>query len=51
MYNHNNNENMQKCAMSVDDLETISGIDFFSELDDDLEADIESTYNLKNWGL
>lgn len=51
MYNHNNNENMQKCAMSVDDLETISGIDFFSELDDDLEADIESTYNLRNWGL
>ena len=51
MYNHNNNENMQKCAMSVDDLEIISGIDFFSELDDGLEADIESTYNLKNWGL
>ena len=51
MYNHNNNENMQKCAMSVDDLETISGIDFFSELDDDLESQIESTYILKFWQL
>lgn len=51
MYNHNNNENMQKCAMSVDDLEIISGIDFFSELDDDLESQIESTYTLKFWQL
>ena len=51
MYNHNNNENMQKCAMSVDDLETIAGIDFFSELDDDLESQIESTYTLKFWQL
>ncbi len=51
MYNHNNNENMQKCAMSVDDLETISGIDFFSELDDDIEIEIESTFTLKYWNL
>ena len=42
---------MQKCAMSVDDLETILGIDFFSELDDDLESQIESTYTLKFWQL
>lgn len=51
MYNHNNNENMQKCAMSVDNLEAISEIDFFSELDDDLESQIESTYTLKFWQL
>ena len=51
MYNRAENENMQKCAMSVDKLEELSGIDFFSELDDDLENQVEATYNLKNWGL
>lgn len=51
MYNHNNNDNMQKCAMSVDELETISGIDFFTELDDEVELKIEASYNLKIWGL
>lgn len=51
MYNHNNNENMQKCALSVDELEALSGIDFFAELDDDFENRVEATYNLRNWGL
>ena len=51
MYNHNNNENMQKCSLSVDDLEALSGIDFFAELDDDFENRVEATYNLRNWGL
>lgn len=51
MYNHNKNENMQKCAMSVDDLELLTGIDFFTELDDTIEAKIEATYNLRDWGL
>lgn len=51
MYNHNKNENMQKCAMSVDDLELLSGIDFFAELDDAFENQVEATYNLRNWGL
>ena len=51
MYNHNNNENMQKCAMSVDDLEALTGIDFFTEQVDDFENQVEATYNLRNWGL
>lgn len=51
MYNRPDNENMQKCAMSVDKLEEISGIDFFAELEDRLENRIEATYQLKNWGL
>ena len=51
MYNRPDNENMQKCAMSVDRLEEISGIDFFAELEDSLENRIEATYQLKNWGL
>lgn len=51
MYNHNNNENIQKCAMCVDTLEALTGINFFAELEDDLERQIEATYNLRNWGL
>lgn len=51
MFNKAENENMQKCAMSVDHLEEISGIDFFQELDDEIESQVESTYNLKHWGL
>ena len=37
--------------MSVDDLEVITGIDFFEELDDTFENQVEATYNLRNWGL
>jgi serine protease Do len=51
MYNHNSNENLQKCAMSVDELEDITGYDFFSEMDDEDENRIESSYKLKYWGL
>lgn len=51
MYNKSDNENMQKCAMSVDQLEELSGIDFFAELDDTLEPQVEAAYNLRNWGL
>lgn len=51
MYNHNNNESLQKCAMSVDDLEILTGINFFEELDDTLENRVEATYVLKEWSL
>lgn len=51
MYNHNNNANLPKCAMSVDDLETLTEIDFFSEIDDDFENQVEATYNIRDWGL
>ena len=51
MYNKSENENLQRCAMSVDKLEELSGIDFFPGLEDQLEDRIESTYSLKYWGL
>lgn len=51
MYNRSRNENMQECAMSVNQLEKISGLDLFQELDDKVEEKIESTYSLKYWGL
>ena len=37
--------------MSVDRLEELSGIDFFPELKDRVEVQIEAGYNLKYWGL
>lgn len=51
MYNTSTNENMQKCAMSVDRLETITGLDFFPEIADSIENDLEAEYTLKYWGL
>lgn len=51
MYNHNNNANLQKCAMSIDALERATGLDFFSELSDETENIIEGTYLLKYWNL
>ena len=35
--------------VTVDKIEKITGIDFFSELPDKLENKLESNVNLKNW--
>ena len=40
---------MQKAAMSVDDVETITGYDFFSALPDSIENQIESHFNFNKW--
>jgi endonuclease G len=51
MQNRSYNENMQKCAMSVDELEELTGYDFFAALDDTLEAEAEKGYKLNFWKL
>lgn len=51
MYNRPENENLQRCAMTVDKLEELSGIDFFAGLDNQFEDRIESTVSLRYWGL
>lgn len=38
-------------AVSVDEIEEESGIDFFQVLPDDVEGVVESSYNLSIWGL
>jgi endonuclease G len=38
-------------AISVDRIEEITGIDFFSELPDDIENDLESKVVSKNWNF
>ncbi len=41
--------NMQAYAVSVDDVEKMTGLDFFSALPDDIENDIEATVPFKDW--
>lgn len=38
-------------AMSIDDLEKRTGIDFFCNLPDDTENDVEKSFGLLSWGL
>ena len=41
--------NMQAYAVSVDDVEKMTGLDFFSALPDDIENDIEASVPFKDW--
>lgn len=40
---------MQPCAVSIDSVEALTGHDFFHNLPDDLEADLESQCNFNQW--
>lgn len=51
MLNRSYNDNMQRCAMSVDELEELTGYDFFAAMDDAVEADVEKNYKLSFWKL
>ncbi len=41
--------NMQDYAMSIDELEKITGYDFFPALPDELEKTVESSFSFKEW--
>lgn len=51
MPNQSGHKNLSTYAMSVDDIEIITDIDFFVALPNDIEEQIESTYNLNDWDL
>lgn len=51
MPNQAGHKPLNKYAMSVDDIEMITDIDFFVALPDSIEEIVESTYNLKDWDL
>lgn len=40
---------MQKCAVSVDSVESVTGIDFFSALPDAVEKEVESQCDFHSW--
>ena len=50
--NKKSNDNLQDFVVSIDSLESITGIDFFCELDEKEEETIESSISLSiwNWG-
>ena len=47
--NESGNNKLDKYINSIDQVERITSLDFFSELPDDIEDEIESNYNLKEW--
>jgi endonuclease G len=38
-------------VVSVDEVEKLTGIDFFPELEDDLENKLEASSSYKNWSF
>ena len=47
--NDDSRQPMSDCCMSVDDVEKITGLDFFTSLEDTLETRLESTYDFSAW--
>lgn len=47
----NDDSQLSNYAVSIDELERLTGIDFFCNLPDDREATIEASTNLALWGL
>ncbi|MBQ6073785.1 MAG: DNA/RNA non-specific endonuclease [Bacteroidales bacterium] len=42
---------LRDCCMSVDELEALTGIDFFPALDDTIEEKVEGKIRLSDWGI
>lgn len=48
--NTSNRQRIAHAACSVDEVEKMTGLDFFTALPDKLEDKLESSYSLKDWG-
>lgn len=42
-------DELKQCAVSIDELEGETGLDFFCNLPDDLEEEVESSFNASDW--
>lgn len=51
MPNKDSKEPLYNFVVSVDSVEVLTGIDFFPELDDELEDKLEAMDSYRNWGL
>ena len=49
--NRRSSSELKSFVVSVDSIETITGIDFFHELPDEIENELESKVNLEVWEL
>ena len=47
--NNEGNNPLDSYVNTVDEVERITGIDFFPALPDDIEKAVEASYNLKDW--
>ena len=47
--NDGSSQSLKNCVCSIDDVEELTGYDFFYSLQDDLENAIESTSNINLW--
>ena len=47
--NRDSRQTMDEAAMSVDQVERLTGMDFFPQLNDALEKRVEAAYNLRAW--
>lgn len=48
--NNDSGSTLSKYVITIDELEKKTGIDFFCNLPDDIERQVESTVNMKLWG-
>jgi endonuclease G len=48
---HDSSEPLYNFIVSVDKIETLTGIDFFKELNDEKEAELEANTDYKNWAF
>lgn len=51
MKNEDSKSHLSNYVVPIDEIEKITGIDFFSEMPDDLEDKVEAGINLSDWGL
>lgn len=51
MRNDKEDQPLKKYAYSIDEIEKLVGMDFFSALPDNIENKIEASYSLIDWGL
>ena len=51
MPHQNSNQPLYKFVVSVDRIEELTGIDFFSELDDTIENKLEASSSYKGWSF
>jgi endonuclease G, mitochondrial len=49
--NEKSEKPLQNCVVTVDSLESLTGIDFFPELPDSIENHLESSINLSSWSF
>lgn len=47
--NDDSMQSLETAATSVDNIETLTGIDFFSGINEDMEKELESQFNLDYW--